>query len=580
MILFISFLTLFQSHTEAFPHISRDHQRLAHSRPFFHTTRGTCNRNIHLAMNPDSSKENGSDSTSSPTFDQLGLSPLLLDIVKNQGWKEPTPIQRISIKPIIQLGTDRSEHNSIWAEAPTGSGKTAAYVLPLLQLVLDLKKERRKVSSKQPLTRNHDKLGGVTALILSPTRELASQIGFVIQSLINSHKELSTLLNIAVLTGGTPIEPQIDMLVKRNAQGQNLDILVATPGRLIDVLLYHSPNAMGSSTDDIPITAQDKELEKQLLAALDGKIDVADANKVGHKRKRKSTTDMSLSFHEIQNLKINEMISTGRDGGRSSIHNILSDVHYLVLDEADRLLSSGFKNEMDQILTMLPSSTSKTSSTINPKLKTLLFSATFPKQIEPRVYQLLESLYGKNDESLIPLRLLVDVKASSISSSNLPNEVDSMALLSESVNLQEGEDDEEEEEDDDASTSQGLTDRQRKRLEKKHTIVSPHISIQGSESTIDQRIFRMEEKDRTSILRKLLEEYGSEQWDRVLVFVSTRYACEHVAQKLTRANIRAAELHGKLEQDDRIRRLDDFRRGKVQVLIATDLASRGLDVAG
>mmetsp|Transcript_1917 Transcript_1917/g.2865 ORF Transcript_1917/g.2865 Transcript_1917/m.2865 type:complete len:244 (-) Transcript_1917:85-816(-) len=108
----------------------------------------------------------------------------------------------------------------------------------------------------------------------------------------------------------------------------------------------------------------------------------------------------------------------------------------------------------------------------------------------------------------------------------------------------------------------------------------PQAILEGPASTIDLRTIRIEDRDRTQALRRLIKEYGEEEWDRVLVFVGTRYASEHVARKLRRYNINASELHGKLDQDARVRRLEDFKRGKIRILIATDLASRGLDVQG
>jgi superfamily II DNA/RNA helicase len=76
----------------------------------------------------------------------------------------------------------------------------------------------------------------------------------------------------------------------------------------------------------------------------------------------------------------------------------------------------------------------------------------------------------------------------------------------------------------------------------------------------------------------MLEQNSDSEWDRVLVFVATRYATEHVSRKLRRYGISAAELHGKLDQDARERRLKSFRSGKTRVLISTDLAARGIDV--
>ena len=98
---------------------------------------------------------------------------------------------------------------------------------------------------------------------------------------------------------------------------------------------------------------------------------------------------------------------------------------------------------------------------------------------------------------------------------------------------------------------------------------------------IQHRVIRLEEKDRTQALRFLLDqEDTAKEWDRVLVFVATRYATEHVTRKLRRYGHSAAELHGKLDQDARERRLKNFRSGKTRVLVSTDLAARGIDVEG
>jgi len=82
---------------------------------------------------------------------------------------------------------------------------------------------------------------------------------------------------------------------------------------------------------------------------------------------------------------------------------------------------------------------------------------------------------------------------------------------------------------------------------------------------------------RTQLLRHLLE---VNEWSRVLVFVATKYATEHVADKLRRLGIRAEALHGGLSQGARSQALADFKAGKVRVLIATDLAARGIDIVG
>jgi superfamily II DNA/RNA helicase len=80
---------------------------------------------------------------------------------------------------------------------------------------------------------------------------------------------------------------------------------------------------------------------------------------------------------------------------------------------------------------------------------------------------------------------------------------------------------------------------------------------------------------RTQLLRHLVETHA---WSGVLVFVATKYTTEHVADKLGRAGIAAAALHGELSQGARTQALADLKAGKVKVLIATDLAARGIDI--
>merc|ERR1719276_843111 len=134
-------------------------------------------------------------------------------------------------------------------------------------------------------------------------------------------------------------------------------------------------------------------------------------------------------------------------------------------------------------------------------MKTLLFSATFPEQIQPRVEKVLQRLGGKNAPS--PLRL----SCTNVGVANLQPEQ--------------------------------LSGRQQKRLA---LTTQPQTILEGPASTIKLRSIRLDEQDRTQALRRLLREYGSEEWDRVLVFVGTRYSAEHVAMKLRRYNIKAAEL--------------------------------------
>jgi len=140
------------------------------------------------------------------SFSALALDKTLLSAVKSLGYSEPTPIQVKAI-PAILAGKD------IMAGAQTGTGKTAAFALPILQKLMV------HLSEKRP----------VRALVLTPTRELAQQ---VYKSFV-SYAE-NTEVNVAVAYGGVSIKPQV------NALNKGADVLVATPGRLLDHIINGS----------------------------------------------------------------------------------------------------------------------------------------------------------------------------------------------------------------------------------------------------------------------------------------------------------------------------------------------------
>jgi len=135
-------------------------------------------------------------------FNELGLMPSLLKAVNEKGYTEPSPIQEKAIPLILK-------RKDVLASAQTGTGKTAGFTLPLLQIL-----------SKQPNS-NHRK---IKALILTPTRELAAQI-------YDNVVEYSKYLEIrsTVIFGGVNQKPQVSKI--RNG----IDILIATPGRLLDL---------------------------------------------------------------------------------------------------------------------------------------------------------------------------------------------------------------------------------------------------------------------------------------------------------------------------------------------------------
>ncbi|ABG59151.1 possible ATP-dependent RNA helicase [Cytophaga hutchinsonii ATCC 33406] len=193
------------------------------------------------------------------SFATLGLSPAILKALEKQFYNAPYPIQEQAI-PAILKGKD------ILGIAQTGSGKTASFVLPILQML-----------QTKPLGKNRH----INALVLVPTRELAVQVGQVFQAFSNA---LPNKIKSLAVYGGVSINPQMIQL-------QGVEILIATPGRLLDLV------------------------------------------------------DSKAVY--------------------------LSDVEVLVLDEADKMLNLGFKEEMANIFKLLPQ-----------KRQNLLFSATLGKDVD------------------------------------------------------------------------------------------------------------------------------------------------------------------------------------------------------
>lgn len=136
------------------------------------------------------------------TFKELGLCEPILKAIKEQGYTQATPIQEKAIPVVLQ-------RKDILAGAQTGTGKTAGFTLPLLELL----------SRAKPTKHKH----AVRALILTPTRELAAQVGESV-SLYGKHLPFKS----TVIFGGVKINPQITQLRK------GVDIVIATPGRLLD----------------------------------------------------------------------------------------------------------------------------------------------------------------------------------------------------------------------------------------------------------------------------------------------------------------------------------------------------------
>lgn len=187
-------------------------------------------------------------------------------------------------------------------------------------------------------------------------------------------------------------------------------------------------------------------------------------------------------------------------------HNALKldAVQHLVLDEADRLLDTGFAEELQGVLALLPA-----------RRQTALFSATFAPEVQALAQAVLHD----------PVR--VDVGGAA---------ADSTAGAS-------------------STPPEALAER-------------PDIA---------QRAIAVDARQRTALLRHL---WQSGVWSQALVFVATRYGCDHLVSKLQRAGLKAAALHGELSQGARNAVLAAFRAREVELLVATDLAARGIDIAG
>jgi ATP-dependent RNA helicase DeaD len=303
-------------------------------------------------------------------FSHLNLHPDLVQAVTKLGYTTPTPIQSAVI-PLMLAGQD------VIGQAQTGTGKTAAFALPVLHNLAAAQKS-------------------VQCLVLAPTRELAIQVA-------GSFEDYGQYqaIRVAVVYGGQPYGPQIRQLK------QGVQVVVGTPGRILDLI-----------------------------------------------RKR------------VLNL---------------------SEVHTLVLDEADEMLSMGFIEDIEMILSETPAGR-----------QTALFSATMPAEI----------------------RRLAD---------------------------------------------RYMSDPQSVAIDNKQRTVA----------TIDQRYFLVHEQDKLAALTRIFQ---LEEITSALIFARTRAGTGALANELTLRGYPAEALNGDMSQDSREQTLSRFQDHRIKVLVATDIAARGLDI--
>jgi ATP-dependent RNA helicase RhlE len=244
-----------------------------------------------------------------------------------------------------------------------------------------------------------------------------------------------------------------------------------------------------------------------------------------------------------------DLVARRRAHGPEQAHSglRLDRLDTLVLDEADRLLEDGFADELGRVLGLLPR-----------RRRQWLFSATFGPQVLALARDLLED----------PVQIGVVPAAAASADGQLqqrPARVGQspapLPLVGTVQHIRTSAQD-------GASKLPDLSEGEKPGSNRPQTTLP---------ATLVQRAIQVDTARRTALLRHLLQTEG---WTRVLVFVATRYATEHVAGKLNAASVRAAALHGELSQGARTGALADFRSGAVRVLVATDMASRGLHLEG
>jgi ATP-dependent RNA helicase RhlE len=306
------------------------------------------------------------------SFSEKNLDPLVVKYLNRKGITEATPIQAQTMDIAL-------DGHDILAISQTGSGKTLAFTLPALTCLDEEDRERNRM------------------LVLAPTRELAQQVHKVIEAIGRILE-----LNSVCIFGGVSIDRQAKALKR------GVDIIVATPGRLMD------------------------HMER-------GNIDFSYCNT-------------------------------------------------LVIDEADRMLDMGFMPDIKEILSHLPEDR-----------QTMLFSATFPKEIEKLTKQFM------NNPKRIEIGRVAPAKA------------------------------------------------------------------------VRQHVYTVDQNQKAQLLQKILNEPEVES---TIVFMRTKHRTDRITKTLKAQGIKAHAIHGGRTQSQRKIAIDAFRKGSCDVLVATDVAARGIDIQG
>ncbi|WP_445374295.1 ATP-dependent RNA helicase RhlE [Photorhabdus tasmaniensis] len=236
------------------------------------------------------------------SFESLGLSADILRAIEEQGYSAPTPIQQQAI-PVVLAGKD------LLASAQTGTGKTAGFTLPMLQRLND-----------SPVQMKGRRL--VRALVLTPTRELAAQVGESVRD-YSKHLRLRSL----VVFGGVSINPQ--MMKLRGG----VDILVATPGRLLD--LEHQNAVDLSRVEILVLDEADRMLDMGFIHDIRRVL-----NKLPPKRQNLLfSATFSDDIKNLANKLLHEPVSVEVARRNSASEQIEQFVHFVDKKRKGELLS-------------------------------------------------------------------------------------------------------------------------------------------------------------------------------------------------------------------------------------------------
>ena len=363
-------------------------------------------------------------------FGSLGLNKTLVSAISKKGYRQPTPIQRKSI-PLIMSGRD------IVGMARTGSGKTAAFLIPIIEKL-----------------KAHSAKRGVRCIILSPSRELASQT-------YKNFKEFSkgSDLRSLLVIGGDSLDDQFSSMMS------NPDIVIATPGRFL-------------------------------------------------------------------HLKVEMRLD-------------LSNVEFMVYDEADRLFEMGFADQLNELLASLPE-----------KRQSLLFSATLPKNLiefakaglsNPVLVRLDAESKMSEDLEMVFLSIKKNEREANLLSV-LEDLIKMPVATEEEVKKLKQVNDEFDEEDEEFEENNGKIDHKKKSLKKKKTFMKPAKA------------------------NELPDENST------IIFVPTKHHVEYISKILEKAQYAVSYIYGSLDQIARKRQLNNFRCGLSKILVVTDVAARGIDI--